>query len=673
MKIMKNIGKYMVATLMLVGISACSNDSDGLLSSESVEVSRNAELVTKTIDLGTTPGQLQAKLEAEMSDVSTLQKLTLKGEFNEADVNYWLNNLKNLVEFDLSGATPKHSTTGDTYSGSGAGNGFSGFSFSDNTIGAFFFLALDKLEKVTFPANITSIGDKAFLGCTSLASIEIPTTVTSIGSYAFESCNLTSVTIPSSVTTLGGSMFAGNPNLKSADLSAITNLTSIPYRMFYDCGKLETVSFPSSVERIENTAFAYCKSLKDYTPFLNVKYIEWRAFAFSGLESVDLTNVISMDSYDSFCGCESLTTVILPPAMTTLNGSHFGGCSSLTNITWPTALETIGSSAFSGCGLTEIEIPSTVTTIGYGAFESSKLKTLTIPATVTEVDGSLINYCSDLKALIWNSADLEIEDTYGVSDDCLLYLPSTDYVPGSNWKNIIVNGEAETLELCTDGYRTDGSRSFFVPVAFTAKKISYSRNFNNTTYPGVSSGWQTIVLPFTPTKIEHESKGVVAPFNSEVADAKPFWLRELTADGFVDKTTIEPNKAYIIAMPNHSDYVEEYRLNGKITFSAENVELAATPETLTASDGPTFSLQPTYQKVDRGLTAYTLNTDYWIDGYEYGSVFVRNISDTYAFEAYVTTAGRSARSVFEMDTKSKATTRVPYRPNTTGIPQVGDM
>ena len=655
---------------MLVGISACSNDSEELLSSESMEVSRSSELVTKTIDLGTTPGQLQTKLEAEMSDVSTLQKLILKGEFNEIDVNYWLANLKNLVEFDLNGAIPKHSTNGDSYYAEGANNISYTNYFEDNTIGPFFFLAMTKLEKVIFPAGITSIGAKAFLGCTSLESIEIPTTVTSIGEYAFESCNLTSVVIPSSVTSIGGSMFANNPNLKSADLSAISNLQTIPYRMFNDCGKLETVSFPTTVKNIEYNAFYNCKSLKDYTPFVNVERLDWNAFAYSGLESVDLTNVDYMDQ--AFVECRSLTMVILPPTMKTLSSNAFNGCSSLSNITWPTALETIGSSAFAGCGFTEMTIPSTVTKIEYGAFSSSTLRTLTVPETVIEVDGSLIDYCGNLEALIWDSADLEIEDSYGINHDCLLYLPNANYVPGPNWKNIIVNGEAESLELCTDGNRTDGNRSFFVPVPFTAKKISFSRNFGNTTYPGVSSGWQTIVLPFTPTRIEHESKGVVAPFNSEVEGAKPFWLRELTADGFVDKTSIEPNKAYIIAMPNHSDYIEDYRLNGKITFSAENVDLAATPETLTASDGPSFSLQPTYQMVDRGLTAYTLNIDYWIDGYEYGSVFVRNISDTYAFEAYVTTAGRSARSLYDIDTKSKAS-RTPYQPNKTGIPQIGDM
>ena len=717
---MKNIGKYMVAGLMLVGISACSNDSDGLLSSESVDVSRNAELVTVTIDLGTTPGQLQTKLEAEMSDVSTLQKLILTGEFNEADVNYWLNNLKHLVEFDLSGATPKHSINGDSYSGQGQNLGVNGLHFDDNQIGAYIFIGMDKLKKIVFPnnSNITSMGDGVCFGCLSLTTMEIPASITWIGNQAFQYCNFTDVKIPNTVTGLGNSIFVDNLNLNSVELLA--DVEEIPGSMFVNCEKLQTVVLSNKIKKVGSWAFENCYALKDYTPFSNIEVLDYGAFHASGLESADLSNVTDFSNAGwAFRLCESLKSVTLPSNLTeTLPSYMFWGCTSLNSINFPVGMEKIGDGVLGACGfteltipstvkkigydsfranasltkvtlsegleeidsygfldtsITEISIPSTVTKIGYGAFQNSKLITLTVPATVREIGGSLIDNCSDLKALIWNSTVLEIADTWSVNSDCLLYLPNADYVPGPNWKNIIVNGEAETLELCTDGNRTDGNRSFFVPVAFTAKKISFSRNFGSTTYPGVSSGWQTIVLPFTPTKIEHETKGVIAPFNSEVADAKPFWLRELTTDGFVDKTTIEPNKAYIIAMPNHSDYVEEYRLNGKITFSAENVELAATPETLTASDGPTFSLQPTYQKVDRGLTAYTLNIDYWIDGYEYGSVFVRNISDTYAFEAYVTTAGRSARSVFEMDTRSSATRGVPYKPNTSGIPQIGDM
>ena len=230
--------------------------------------------------------------------------------------------------------------------------------------------------------------------------------------------------------------------------------------------------------------------------------------------------------------------------------------------------------------------------------------------------------------------------------------------------------------------------SYSVPkgVSITAKKITYERMFGdydwpdkNITYPGESSGWQTIVLPFTPTKIEHETKGEIAPFNSGIEDAKPFWLRELTTEGFEDRTTIEPDKAYIIAMPNHDSYLDEYRLYGKIIFSAENVTLKSTFDETTqaemiypASEGPEYDLQPTYNYVKHGPLIYALNVTYRINNHHYGSLFARSSSDVYAFEAYVYPGGRLARSAFGIDTSS-SNTRSAKEKNTTGIPQIGDM
>jgi hypothetical protein len=61
-----------------------------------------------------------------------------------------------------------------------------------------------KLESITMPNGVTSIGDFAFAGCVNLTSITIPNGVTSIGVCAFESCNsATDITIPSSVTSIG--------------------------------------------------------------------------------------------------------------------------------------------------------------------------------------------------------------------------------------------------------------------------------------------------------------------------------------------------------------------------------------------------------------------------------------------------------------------------------------
>lgn len=688
---------------MLMSISACSNDSDGLLSSETTEISRSTELVTQTIAL-TEVGTLQSSLEAVMTAPSTLQKLILSGPFNAADVQYWKTTLTNLVEFDLSAAVPTY--TADVYYKDPYDNDTQ---LSDNQVGGHMFSFMTKLEKIVFPTVTTRINWEACNGCTALKSADIPANVTYIGNDAFRNCSLISVIVPATVEGMSNCVFADNPELKSVQFLATRE--DVPHYTFGNCPKLTTVELGANIIRLSHNAFATCTSLKDYTQFAQITKLEYGALQGTAVETVDLTNVTEMS--ETFRECKSLKTVVLPPTMTSTPGYAFWGCDSLANITWPTALETISDGTFGGAAFTELTIPATVKSIGYqsfhanrsltkitlpegletisdrafteaafteitipstvtyiggAAFDNSNLKTLTIPATVTEVGGSLIGGCSNLSALIWNST-APVEDAWGVSSNCYLFIPNADVVVGPNWKNIIVGGVAEIVELCLNGNRAE---HFSIPVSFTAKKITYTQNFDRETVPGESSGWETIVLPFTPTKIEHETKGVVAPFNSQVEGAKPFWLRELTAEGFVDKTTIEPNKAYIIAMPNHYDYVEDYRLNGKITFSAENVELAATPDTLSPSVGPEYSLQPTYNYIQHGVSIYALNAEYWIDGYHMGSVFVRNTSDIYAFEAYVTLDGRSARSLYDIDTKSKAS-RTPYQPNKTGIPQIGDM
>jgi len=65
------------------------------------------------------------------------------------------------------------------------------------------FGSRDKLERITIPDTVISIGARAFRGCTRLASISIPDSVVSIGEEAFYDCSFKSVTIPKSVETIG--------------------------------------------------------------------------------------------------------------------------------------------------------------------------------------------------------------------------------------------------------------------------------------------------------------------------------------------------------------------------------------------------------------------------------------------------------------------------------------
>ena len=113
------------------------------------------------------------------------------------------------------------------------------------------------------------------------------------------------------------------------------------------------------------------------------------------------------------------------------------------------------------------------------------------------------------------------------------------------------------------------------PQEFTAKEVSYTHNYKMETGLGNARGWETIALPFDVQKVTHESKGEIIPFaNWKSGDTKkPFWLMTYGANGWTEANSIKANTPYIISMPNHSDYKSEFRLNGRVTFSAENVTM----------------------------------------------------------------------------------------------------
>lgn len=541
------------------------------------------------------------------------------------------------------------------------------------------------LKEVILPPELKSIGEHAFYNCSSLASIVLPDGLESIGYQAFYHCfSLKEITIPSSVTSIKErytgynyrNTFIGCTSLEKVVFKA--NVKSVPTAMFRDCSSLKTVELAEHVTTIGAYAFANCTSLADDKAFKHVTSLGEYAFNNCGFESFDLSHMTSI-SEDGLGECKKLKSVVLPGDLEVLPIGFLSNCTSLKTLELPNSLKTIADYAFSYSGLTSITIPESVTTIGQYAFRYTPLKELTIPASVTSVGNYFVDYCTDLVALYWNSS---VEVPYNSSTkSCLVYLAdeSMSY-NSSSWHNVVHNGVAELIELGYDGganspYRP--STSFACLKPFTAKKVVFKRTFDKQTVPGKSAGWQTITLPFTPDSIYHTAKGAIAPFNSEVKGAKPFWLRELKAEGFTDVTSIQPHTAYLIAMPNNSQYLDEYNLNGTIVFEAKNVEFGITPDTLKASVGPDFEFQPTYQKRDKAVGVYALNIDtrtYVDNVYTNGTAFTRNSEAVYTFEAFVKTlgGGRSSRTAFDIDGRSKHTRAIGQR-NNTGIPQIGDM
>ena len=269
------------------------------------------------------------------------------------------------------------------------------------------------------------------------------------------------------------------------------------------------------------------------------------------------------------------------------------------------------------------------------AFADMKgLMTIVTPI-VQKVGNGILAGCNHLAAVTWTS-DINVPEPNlllgGVSghENMLLYVKSNSYAPAS-YRNVVssLNGTAESITL------TDGGGDFYCPSAFTARRISYTHSYNQKIVAGVCRGWESIALPFDVQTYTHAVNGTCAPFAQENANAKPFWLCELSSSGFVRTDGIKANTPYIIAMPNNDNYADAYILAGVMTFAAENVRVAASDKTEERTkDGFTMSVnfgQPKYSTEH----IYALNVGEEYQGHPEGSMFVRNLRALQPFECYV--------------------------------------
>lgn len=530
------------------------------------------------------------------------------------------------------------------------------------TLGERVFESCGKLTKVTLSPDLQVIPDYAFQYCGSLADVPLPSSLVSIGVSAFRECDgLSAVVMPNTVTTLNKNAYESCNTLTTVTLSL--GLQAIPDNAFRDCGSLvdvplppslvsigtgafeqcrslTSVNMPNTVTTLNNSAYYVCTNLKEVKLSENLKNIGDASFCECGnLISIDIPASVSTINSHAFFICVKLETVTLHEGLQSIEGASFSGCKSLVSVTIPETVTSIGIEAFDNSGLRSIIIPRSVTSMGDRAFAYSGLRSITIPETVTSVGGGILNGCSRLTSIFWE-CNRDVPNIIDLnSTSCLLYL-SHDVKCPSTWKNVIEpGGVAQTIVLKNE-------KRYLCPKAFTANKISYTREFTMKTIPGKAAGWQTIILPFSVQTITDKDGNRLAPFMAEGDGIwKRFWLRELQADGtYKDVTAIEANKPYLIAMPNAEEYASEYCISGNVTFEADNVSLGETPE-IVPTDGGAYSMYGTYDWVTGTRKVYALNLDNWWDGsvyYEKGSVFVPSLRDVAPFECYLQNNNPSA-------------------------------
>ena len=125
------------------------------------------------------------------------------------------------------------------------------------TIGNSAFKGCSKLKTVTFEdgSQLKTIGSSSFEWCDQLPYIILPKSVNSIGSRAFASCRvLESLTIPEGVTCIKTETFRGCDNFKIVVIP--TSVTSIEEYAFYQCNKLNIVSYSGGYSNWQKISIA---------------------------------------------------------------------------------------------------------------------------------------------------------------------------------------------------------------------------------------------------------------------------------------------------------------------------------------------------------------------------------------------------------------------------------
>lgn len=232
--------------------------------------------------------QFPLLLEDSLDKTSTENKVVIAGaltteEFRKISA-YLRSNDKYISEIDLSGLDLENFPS----SNQGAG---------DNSV----FYQCKNLKKVVLPSNLKVLGEGAFTDCTALEEVVLPSTLEEIEWSAFCYCNsLKSILIPASVKIINQTAFYQCYALEEVVFEEGSKLEKLGARVFYECKKLTSFTFPPSISKIvpvvvRNTnsystssyTFDTCQNLKTITLYNTVKEFGINEFSNCNISTIN--------------------------------------------------------------------------------------------------------------------------------------------------------------------------------------------------------------------------------------------------------------------------------------------------------------------------------------------------------------------------------------------------
>ena len=279
-----------------------------------------------------------------------------------------------------------------------------------------------------------------------------------------------------------------------------TELEGIPIvgigeNALYNDTKINSLSLPSSIERVKSGAFWKASNLKNVTfadKGKGLKTIGMYAFAdCSSLESIDLSNSsITEIPENAFSNCTSLKTVKLPSTVTKIADDAFANCKKLEEIQGLSncKISEIGTDAFAGCynlktfdissatitslpdticsnmyALTSIHLPKTLTSIGTSALEGcKKLEEITgiSDCKLTSIGANAFASCSALKEVdLSKSSFTALPASAFAKDTALTSVKLPDSLTEIGEKAFVGCGAMEKIDLSNTKLTTIGKNA----------------------------------------------------------------------------------------------------------------------------------------------------------------------------------------------------------------------
>lgn len=424
-------------------------------------------------------------------------------------------------------------------------------------------------------------------------------------SYIYE------IKIGNEITRIGNYFLTyADTNVKKLDLSTCTSLKEIGN--MYDCGILEEVIFPVSLEKIEG--FNTCTRLKslDFSRCTNIEF-----------------------GMDAFAYCKSLEMIDLSSLnLEKIPNTIFYGCSNLKEVKWPKNLKTIGYQAFSGQTTDYLApcfdngmviLPEGVEVIEQNAFcNNERLNKIILPESLVTIEKLAFENTGLIGVYIPENVS-KIEDTAfsGLPEGSILYEKSRKSLLSSN-----IYTPSKTAVAVTNGGTFAEDTVFEAGKFATPIKEGYSVTWcTDETLQNEWSGdpkpGETYYAKWTLEKPEisvkgkadktYDGKSVVLSV-PEIDGAVYEWYKEDTTDVVSDKNTLELKEV-----------VDSGIYFCKITVGADSVTTDAQVITIKKADPAlTLSADSGSCRINRGPATFTYTSD------STGAVTVVSSDDTIA-------------------------------------------